>query len=157
MKLARKVRPHHWTYFMSLFSFHTPLKTSENLWFSDIFRGYRKNLLTWNRLTFFTPMSHFLPLKTSENQRFSDVFRGYRNRHWRKRSYPFKVNAPIRSRPPEVFVGKEVCSKFTVEHPCWSKITFCHGYSPINLLHIFRTPFPKNTSGGLFLTYEIET
>ena len=24
-------------------------------------------------------------------------------------------------------------------------------YSPINLLHIFRTPFPKNTSGGLLL------
>ena len=23
-----------------------------------------------------------------------------------------------------------------------------HAYSPINLLHIFRTPFPNNTSGG---------
>ena len=26
-----------------------------------------------------------------------------------------------------------------------------HGCSPINLLHIFKIPFPKNTSGGLFL------
>ena len=26
-----------------------------------------------------------------------------------------------------------------------------HGYSPVNLLHIFRTPFPKNTSDGLLL------
>ena len=26
-----------------------------------------------------------------------------------------------------------------------------HGYSPVNLLHIFRTPFYKNTYGGLFL------
>ena len=26
-----------------------------------------------------------------------------------------------------------------------------HGYSPVNLLHIFRTPFPKNISGGLLL------
>ena len=26
-----------------------------------------------------------------------------------------------------------------------------HGCSPVNLLHIFRTPFPKNTFGGLFL------
>ena len=27
-----------------------------------------------------------------------------------------------------------------------------HGCSPVNLLHIFRTPFLKNTSGGLFLS-----
>ena len=26
-----------------------------------------------------------------------------------------------------------------------------HGCSPANLLHIFRTPSPKNTSGGLLL------
>ena len=26
-----------------------------------------------------------------------------------------------------------------------------HGYSPVNLLHIFRTPFPKNNSEGLLL------
>ena len=26
-----------------------------------------------------------------------------------------------------------------------------HGCSPVNLLHIFRKPFPKNTSGGLLL------
>ena len=26
-----------------------------------------------------------------------------------------------------------------------------YGCSPVNLLHIFRTPFPKNTSGGLLL------
>ena len=28
-----------------------PLKTSENLWFSDIFRGYRERPVTWNGLT----------------------------------------------------------------------------------------------------------
>ena len=27
--------------------------------------------------------------------------------------------------------------------------------SPVNLLHIFRTPFPKNTSGGLLLQVNI--
>ena len=27
-----------------------------------------------------------------------------------------------------------------------------HERSPVNLLHIFRTPFPKNTSGWLRLT-----
>ena len=31
------------------------------------------------------------------------------------------------------------------------KIALRHGCSPINLLHIFRTPFPKNTPGSLLL------
>ena len=31
------------------------------------------------------------------------------------------------------------------------EIAFRHGYSLATLLHIFRTPFPKNTSGGLLL------
>ena len=30
-------------------------------------------------------------------------------------------------------------------------ITRRHGCSPVNLLHIFRTPFPKNISGWLLL------
>ena len=48
-------------------------------------------------------------------------------------------------------------------HPCQSvfsikllckfiEITLRHGFSPINLLHISRTPFLKNTSGWLLLT-----
>ena len=59
-----------------------------------------------------------------------------------------------------------ICRKFTGEHPCRSVISsvisiklFCnffetalrHGCSPLNLLHIFKTPFPKNTSGRLLL------
>ena len=31
-----------------------PLKTSENLWFSDVFRGYQKRLVAWNGLTIFS-------------------------------------------------------------------------------------------------------
>ena len=45
---------------------------------------------------------------------------------------------------------------------CWSvisikllcsviEITLQHGYSPVNLLHLFRTTFPKNTSRWLLL------
>ena len=66
----------------------------------------------------------------------------------------------------EVFLSKEllkICFKITGEHPCRSmisvkllcnfiEITLRHRCCPVNLLHIFRTPFPKNTSGGLLLT-----
>ena len=66
-----------------------------------------------------------------------------------------------RNSPPDVFLGKSVlkiCSKITGEHPCRSvisikvhsnviEITLRRGGSPVNLLHIFRIPFPKNTSG----------
>ena len=71
----------------------------------------------------------------------------------------------IRSSHPDLFLGKgvlKICSKFTVKHPCQSAISIkllCnfieialrHGCSPVNLLHIFRTPFPKNTSWWLLL------
>ena len=67
---------------------------------------------------------------------------------------------------PRVFLGEgvlKICSKFTREHPCQSvisikvlcnfiEITLWHGCSLVNLLHIFRTSFYKNTCGGLLLT-----
>ena len=64
-----------------------------------------------------------------------------------------------RSSRSDVFSRKSVlkiCSKFTGENPCRSvilfiEITFRHGCSPVNLLHIFRTSFPSNTSGWLLL------
>ena len=63
---------------------------------------------------------------------------------------------------PEVFLGKgvlRICSKFTGEHPCSSaisikllckfiQIALWHGCSPVNLLHIFRTSFPRTPLGG---------
>ena len=71
----------------------------------------------------------------------------------------------IRSSHPEVFLRNgflKICSKFTGQHPCRSVISlklFCNvietalrdGCSSVNLLHIFRTPFLKNTSGWLLL------
>ena len=75
-----------------------------------------------------------------------------------------------RTSHPEVFLMKgvlKICSKFTGERPCQSmisiklicnflEITLRHGCSPANLLHIFRTPFPRNTSGCLLLDIENE-
>ena len=71
----------------------------------------------------------------------------------------------IRGSHPEVFLGKgflKVWSKFTGEHLCLSvisiklqsnviEIALRHGFSPVDLLHIFRTPFPRDTSGWLLL------
>ena len=70
-----------------------------------------------------------------------------------------------RSSHSEIFFRKavlKICSKFTGEHPCRNaisiklqsnviQIAFRHGCSPVNLLHIFRTPFLKNTSRRLLL------
>ena len=78
-----------------------------------------------------------------------------------------------RSSHPELFLGKgvlKICSKFTGEQPCRSaisikllcnfiEIALCnfieialrHGCSPVNLLHIFRKTFLKNTSRWLLL------
>ena len=71
----------------------------------------------------------------------------------------------FKSSRPEVFLVKgvlKICSKFTGEHPYRSAIsikllcnfidiTLRRGCSPVNLLHIFRTPFPKKTSTWLLL------
>ena len=68
-----------------------------------------------------------------------------------------------------MFLGKivlKISSKFTGEHQCQSVIsmklqsnfietTLRHGCS--NLLHIFRTPFSKDTSGGMLLSLHKNT
>ena len=75
---------------------------------------------------------------------------GYKWKRW-------KQILKFRNRPSEVFFGKgvlKICSKFTGEHPCRSaifEITLRHGCSPVYLLHIFWTPFLKNTYGELLL------
>ena len=72
-----------------------------------------------------------------------------------------------KSSPSEVFLGQGVLekwSKFTGEHPCRSvisvklqsnliEIALQHRCSPVNLVHIFRVPFPRNTSEWLRLDY----
>ena len=61
----------------------------------------------------------------------------------------------------------KICSEFTGDHPCRSVISINlqsnfieiaprHEDSPVNLLHIFRTPFYKDTSGRLLLMNEFD-
>ena len=83
---------------------------------------------------------------------------------------PMRMTQQGKKQPFRGVLGKGVlgkgvqkkCNKFTGEHPCRSAISIklqsnfiemalWHGCSPLNLLHIFRTSFPKNTSGGLSL------
>ena len=77
----------------------------------------------------------------------------------------FSTSSISRNSHAEVLLRKGVliiCSKCTGEHPCQSAIStnlqsnfietaLWHVYSPVNLLHILRTPFPKSTSGRLLL------
>ena len=60
----------------------------------------------------------------------------------------------------------EICSKFIRKQSCQSaisiklqtnfiEIALRHRCSPVNLLHIFRTPFSRNTSGWLLLDFEL--
>ena len=75
------------------------------------------------------------------------------------------VDMKVTGSHPEVLLENgvlKICSKFTGEHPCrsaisikllckFTEIALWHECSPVNLLHIFRTSFAKNTSGRLLL------
>ena len=67
------------------------------------------------------------------------------------------ITGRFKSSRPEVLLGKsflKICSKFTGEYLCRSVISIKflrHWGFHKNLLHIFRTTFPTNTYGGLFL------
>ena len=68
----------------------------------------------------------------------------------------------------EVFLGKgimKICRKFTGEQPSRSAISIKliwnfievalqHEGSPVNFPHIFKKPFPRNTSGWLLLAQQ---
>ena len=67
---------------------------------------------------------------------------------------PSVCDETIESSHPEEFLGKgvlKICSKFTGDQLYGSEIlikllTLRHECSPVNLLHIFRTPLLKSTS-----------
>ena len=73
-----------------------------------------------------------------------------------------------RSSHSELFLGEgvlRICRKYAGEHPCkivilikllcnFTETTLQHGCTPVNLLHIFRKSFPKNTSGYMHLQFK---
>ena len=76
----------------------------------------------------------------------------------------YGLDSPIaRSSPPWMFLGKgfpKICRKFTGRHLCrgvisikllcnFIEIELRRECSPVKFLYIFKTPFPKNTYGGL--------
>ena len=91
----------------------------------------------------------------------------HKNSRWNcfGRYLNFLYESVFRSSRLEVFIGKgvpKICSKFTGKHSCrivilikllcsFIEITLRLGYSPVKLLHIFKTSFPKNTCGGVLL------
>ena len=114
--------------FLSSAPFPYPLKMWDNFWFTDIFRGYRNGKLGLNGSTQCFCYCHCL--------------------------------VKSRSSHSEMLLRRgvlKICSKCTGEHPWRSVISIkllCnfieiilrHGFSPVNLLHIYRAPFPRNTS-----------
>ena len=110
-------------------------------------------------------------LKISKNLRLSDIFRAHAKTAvgWNGLPESLSLNMILTEaallRWGEVFLEKAVLkiySNFTGEHTSRSlisikllynfiEIILRHECSPLNLLHIFRTPFLKDTSGGLFL------
>ena len=64
----------------------------------------------------------------------------------------------MKASKPEILQGAKYVSENFVEEIIFRnfiKIIFGHGCSPVTLLHIFRTPFYKKASGGLFLDGQV--
>ena len=112
-------------------------------------------------------LARFVPYIGITKRRTSN---GLMNAFFKSRFNYSPLLQSFRSSRPEVFLGKgvlRICSKFTGEHPSriaismklqrnFIEITLRHACSLVNLLHIFRTPFLKNTSGRLLLNLSIK-
>ena len=96
---------------------------------------FRRKLLIW---------SHLLKKSLMENLIFCAYFSEQKKTktadYWR--THFSNIILVIASYPAETAFQKGL-SKFI-------EISLQHGCFPINLLHVLRTPFSKNTSGGLF-------
>ena len=114
------------------------------------FKGSIKNNNCWFNIHWI-----YIAVKSNEKKK-----KNLRLPNVRSQKY-LNIRSWFRSSPLELFLGKDILkigSKFTGEQPCQSvisikllEIALGHGCSPVNLLHIFRTPFCKSTYGELLL------
>ena len=94
-----------------------------------------------------------------ETVRFSDVFRGGEMVHWKQMGYYIQKQPSkgalwkrYSESMQQIYRRTRCRSVISIKLLCnFIEITFRHGCFPINLLHIFRTSFPKNTSKQLLL------
>ena len=125
----------------------------------NVFKYFTKSFgaFTWSKFSFLFPIFCFIWYAFACWMYKNNNINIYLHANWKRRM----VNTLARSSHPEVFLRKSVlkiCNKFTGEHPCRSVISIPrHGCSSVNLQHIFRTPFLKNTSGWLLLTSGLRT
>ena len=114
--------------------FHTddiylyPPKTSENLWFSDVFRGYRKRPVAWNVLI---GLNHYSIINWVNNLNPANIYsfkvcnRNTRKRYWNMSNSKLTIKIPERRhwRRFGVFVNFELTLKilhmFLLCFYCW--------------------------------------
>ena len=124
---------------------------------------YSKYYMVTKRICYrHTYMMKLIWLKFHHSFRMAVYLVKFDNYMYNKSKWP-----KFRSSHSEVFLRKgalKICSTFTGEHPCrraismkllrnFIEIAARHGCSPLNLLHIVRTSFLKNTSEGLLVKF----
>ena len=165
----------HLFHFFFLFSFSVCFRfevDADSLSFSRLYMHFICFFVLLILVIYFTDLLHFQNTLSKQQSyvklnklliQFIYNFQLKQCRFFNKTAQTKKRISITRSSPPEVFLRKGVlkrCSKFTGEHPGRSvistillcnfiEITPRHECSSVNLLHIFRTPFPKNIYGGL--------
>ena len=131
---------------------------------------HRSNETSWH-FPALKRLNHFLPQSTTSHR--SDLSSEVNSICWHKSVASSRLDLRVlspayRNSRPEVFLRKvvlKICCRFTGEHPCRSvisiklqrnfvEIALRHGCSTVNLLQIFRTLFPKNTSGRVLLSID---
>ena len=127
---------------------------STQLWFASsllLIKLFYK-AMSFSTSVLFSPPLHLWDLNLKLNRSF-----------WFRKTSKATSNETFYALQKEPFRGvlskmySEICSKFTGEHPCrsvlcnFTEIILWHGCSPVNLLHIFKTPFTKNTFRWLLL------
>ena len=132
------------------------------LWYKEKLFGKFQGLLCFTRKIVLYSLT-----KLGNFQRWTNIpwLRRFTIGFWETSKQIYRKLRRNGSSRPDVSLGKgvlKIYSKFTGEHSCQSaisinlqsnftEIALRQECFPVNLLYIFRTPFPKNTSGWLLM------